>query len=163
MENLAAEIAADHGRLHALVINDSIHKERPLVEVSIGDWNEMLGKGVTAAFHCAKHLGPLMFPSRYGKIVITTGPESTSGFAGRAHMCASRHAMVGLVKDLAIEMAEHRVNVNIAAPDHAVDTDASPEAIAALTHSVLRLACDASRFVTGSVVRAAPEPTAEAG
>jgi NAD(P)-dependent dehydrogenase (short-subunit alcohol dehydrogenase family) len=160
VEALARRIEEEKGRLDVLVMNDPAAATDALVDVEVEEWQRLIASGPTAAFLAAKHLAPLMFPRDYGKIVITTGPESSFGIAGRAHVGASRAALLGLARDLAIEFAEHHVNVNVAAAAAAVDESGDPDAVRALTHAVLWLSSDASRYVTASLVRADAELSA---
>ncbi|HUA49236.1 MAG TPA: SDR family oxidoreductase [Solirubrobacteraceae bacterium] len=150
----AARISTGEGGLDVLVVNDPATHDQSLVEMPDTAWQRLIAASVTGGFLASKHLAPLMFSRRYGKIVFTTGPESSVGLLGRAHVCASRHAIVGLAKDLAIDAATHQVNVNVAAAAREVDGGGNRSAIDALTHAVLWLASDASRFITGSVLSA---------
>jgi NAD(P)-dependent dehydrogenase (short-subunit alcohol dehydrogenase family) len=160
IEGLARRLAAEQS-LDAVVLNEPEAPDQPGLEVEIDEWQRLLGGGLTADLLVAKHLAPLMFPGDYGKFVLTTGPESIRGVDGRPHVCAARQAVVGLCKCLAIEFAAHHINVNVAAPAAAAGGRGEPDAIQALTHTVLWLASDAARYVTASVVRAdAPSPAA---
>ena len=149
--DLAAMISGDAGRLDVLVINPPlVEGECPLVDVDDGKWQRLIADGLTGAFLAAKHLAPLMFALRSGAIVLTAGPESCRGAPGRAHVSASHHAIVGLAKDLAIDAAQHQINVNVAA--EARSSGDGRSATDVLTHTVLWLASDAARFVTGTVL-----------
>ena len=151
---LTERVERRHGRLDALVVNDPGDSDAAFVDVTDAVWQQRVRNGLSAAFLAAKYLSGLMIPQRYGKIIFTTGPESSVGLPGRVHVCAVRHGVCGLAKVLAIELAEHQVNVNVAAAADVVDLQADATSIAALTSQVLWLAGDAGRFVTGGVVHA---------
>jgi NAD(P)-dependent dehydrogenase (short-subunit alcohol dehydrogenase family) len=153
---LARSIESGHGRLDILVVNDRGFDPTPLLDLEDEGWRELVKTHLTSAFLCVKHLAPLMFPQESGKIVFTTGQESTAGAPGRAHASSLRHALFGLAKCSALEVAPHKVNVNVAAAAPEVDQGGPDQekAAAALAHLVAWFGCDAARFVTGTVVRA---------
>jgi NAD(P)-dependent dehydrogenase (short-subunit alcohol dehydrogenase family) len=152
---LAERISTDCERLDVLVVNDLGGEDARLLGVSDLTWQHLIDASLTSAFLAAKHLTPMMVPARSGKVVFTTGPESSFDAPPRGHVSAVRHAIAGLAKVLAIELAEHQINVNVAAGGPGVDL-ADATAIVALTNQVLWLSSDAARFTTGSVVHAGP-------
>jgi NAD(P)-dependent dehydrogenase (short-subunit alcohol dehydrogenase family) len=156
---LAERLADEGGRLDVLVINDTHVADQPLIDVSEADWDALIAANVTSAFLSAKQLVPLMIPARYGKVVFTTGPETTFAIGGRAPLSAARHAVFGFAKDLALEMRQHQINVNLACPAAHIEDEGEAAGMArdALVHTVLWLSSDASRFVTGTLVRAERE------
>lgn len=156
--DLARMIEVDHGRLDALVLNDREVEDSSLLDVTVEDWQRLVRTSLTGPFLCAKHLVPIMARAGYGKIVVTTGPESSCGIPGRAHACAIHHALAGFVKDLAIEIAEDQLNANVAEAGRSVGDVDSDATLNALTRSVMWLCSDASRFVTGAIVGGGSTP-----
>lgn len=152
---LARRVAEEHARLDVLVVNDAGLGRERLLDLPPDGWDMCMAANVTAGYLAAKHLVPLMVAARYGKVVFTTGPETSAGFENAVALCASRHATHGLAKALACELGRHQVNVNTVAASAAAD-QGDAEALATLAHTVMWLGSDASRFVTGALVETGP-------
>ena len=97
--------------VNALVNNAALQGGAPLGAQSLEDWQRFLSVNVTGPWLMAKHALPLM-PA--GAAIVNVGSvASVAGFAERAAYCASKHALVGLTKALAAELAPAGVRVNI--------------------------------------------------
>ena len=119
VESIEAMVEAtlDHfGRIDILVNNAGINIAEPALEVSEEHWDRLMDINLKGLFFCAQKVGEVMVRQGQGKI-INIG--SQMGFVGgrlRAAYCASKGGVVQLTKVLAIEWAEHGVNVNGVAP-----------------------------------------------
>ncbi len=168
------------GRLDVLVNNAA--KNRPdapvaetAVELDEGWWRATMDVNATGAFLCAKHALPHMIAAGGGSIVNVA---STSGIAGNWNQTAyvaSKHALVGLTRALALDYARHGVRANAICPGF-IETERSlrfsernrgsgwrerkleeiplgrfgrPEEVASLAAF---LASDEAAFLTGAVI-----------
>ena len=81
------------------------------------DWNKVLGINLNGVFHCTKAVIPKMVQQKYGKIVnIASIAGAVVGYFNLAHYSASKAAVAGFTKSLALEMAQYGININAIAP-----------------------------------------------
>jgi NAD(P)-dependent dehydrogenase (short-subunit alcohol dehydrogenase family) len=148
---------------------------KPLPELSLDDWREVIDTNLTSAFLGAKYQVPAMIERGGGSLIFTSSFVGyTVGMPGMVAYAASKAGQIGLVTGLAAEFGAQGIRANAilpggtdtlanpanapgATPDvlafvegiHALKRLAQPEEIA---QSVLHLASDASRFTTGTAM-----------
>lgn len=116
IEAMVSAALDQFGRIDILVNNAGINIPEPALEVSEEHWDRLMDINLKGLFFCAQKVGEVMVRQGQGKI-INIG--SQMGFVGgrlRAAYCASKGGVAQLTKVLAIEWAEHGVNVNGVAP-----------------------------------------------
>lgn len=104
------------GAIDIAVNNAGIVRFGPILEASLEDYGETFRINVGGVFHCCKAVAPHMVQRGAGKIVNTA---SWLGKAGRPNFglyAASKFAIIGLTQSLALELAQHHVNVNSVCP-----------------------------------------------
>jgi NAD(P)-dependent dehydrogenase (short-subunit alcohol dehydrogenase family) len=100
-----------------LVNNAGINRPAPLVDVTVEDFDAIFKLNVRAAFFVAQAAARrLVETERPGSIVNVSSQMGHVGAARRSVYCASKHAMEGFTKAMAIELAPHRIRVNTLAP-----------------------------------------------
>jgi len=100
-----------------LVNNAGTNRPKPLLEVSIDDFDAIMGLNVRAAYFVAQAVARrLVDAKRPGSIVNISSQMGHVGAAKRTVYCASKHAMEGFTKAMAIELAPHNVRVNTLGP-----------------------------------------------
>jgi NAD(P)-dependent dehydrogenase (short-subunit alcohol dehydrogenase family) len=86
-------------------------------EVSIDDWEALIAVNLTGAFRCAQAFGRSMIEQKQGSIINIS---SISGMValgrGQAAYVSSKHGLIGLTRELAIEWGPDNVRVNAIAP-----------------------------------------------
>lgn len=111
------ELAADWGRLDVLCANAGIAGPTALVEdVRLEDWQRCLAVNLDGMFLTVKHAVPLMKARAAGSIVVTSSTAGLYGFPNRAPYCASKWAVIGLMKTLAMELGPHGIRANAICP-----------------------------------------------
>lgn len=113
---------AELGRLDVVVANAGIFSAGRVEEISEDAWREMIDVNLTGVWHTAKAAIPHLKAGGGGSIVITGSTSAVKGFENIAHYVAAKHGCVGLMRTLALELAPHRIRVNIVHPT-SVDTD----------------------------------------
>ncbi|MBO1110617.1 SDR family oxidoreductase [Bordetella petrii] len=103
--------------LDVLVNNAGIAGPTGYVEtLSKGDWDRTLAVNITGQFLCARLAVPLLKQSKAGAMINLSSAAGHLGFAGRSAYSASKWAVVGFTKTLAIELGQFGVRVNAILP-----------------------------------------------
>lgn len=105
------------GRVEVLVNNAGISGPiKEVEEISLTDWEETLAVNLTGAFLCCKHVVPLMKRQRHGSIVNIASVVGKRPVERRTPYAASKIAMIGLTRTLALEVGKFKVRVNAICP-----------------------------------------------
>jgi NAD(P)-dependent dehydrogenase (short-subunit alcohol dehydrogenase family) len=100
-----------------LVTAAGINRPGPITEVPIEHVREVLEINIHGTLNACRAFGrSAIGTGRPGAVVTLSSQMGAVGYAGRVAYCASKHAVNGLTKALAIEWAEHRIRVNAVAP-----------------------------------------------
>lgn len=104
------------GHVDILVLNASVRKETPFIEMSYDEWRSLLAVTLDGAFHCTKACLPSMIEAGGGAIVTIGGMTALSGAARRVHGSVGKHGLYGMTRALARELGPHNIRVNCVAP-----------------------------------------------
>lgn len=115
------EVESGFGSIEGLVAAAGISRPGRAEDLSIEMWSAVIAVNLTGVFIPCQAVGRRMIDRGRGSIVAIASGDALGGHAGRAHYCASKYGVVGLVQTLAIEWGRHGVRVNATAPG-AVDT-----------------------------------------
>lgn len=121
------------GHVEALVHNAGISRAAKIADVTLDDWNEVMRVNVTAALLLVQAASPAMIEAGWGRIVNIGSIYSRLGAPHAGAYTASKHALLGLTRVLAVELVKHGVTANTIAPGF-VDTEmvrAEAESVAA--------------------------------
>ena len=103
--------------LHILVNNAGTNRPLPINEVDDDTLDRMLAVNVRAAFRVARAAVRVMLRERIsGRIIHMSSQMGHVGAPGRSVYCLSKHAIEGLTKAMAVELAPHGIRVNAVAP-----------------------------------------------
>jgi NAD(P)-dependent dehydrogenase (short-subunit alcohol dehydrogenase family) len=116
VERCLASAASSLGGLTGVFSTAGMLVGSALEETSLETWTECLEVNATGAFLVAKHSIPHLKRSGGGAILLTSSTSGLAGSRGQSAYCASKHAIIGLTRALADELAEHRIRVNCLAP-----------------------------------------------
>jgi len=161
---LARELADQPGPVDVLVMCAGAALAGPIAKASVSDWDLMMRSNARSAFLCAREFAPAMAERGFGRIVAVSSIAGLSGGKYIAAYAASKHAVIGLVRSLAMELEGKGVTVNAVCPGY-VDTSITREAVAGamkrggLTHPE---ALAAILGTTGQERLLTPEEVAEA-
>jgi NAD(P)-dependent dehydrogenase (short-subunit alcohol dehydrogenase family) len=173
---------AEWGRLDVVVPNAGVNGVwAPVEELSVEEFESTLRTNLVGTFITIKHAVPHLRAAGGGSIVVTASVNGTRVFSntGATAYSASKAGQVAIVKLLAVELAKHRIRVNVVCPgaiDTEIDentekrhleeakepvefpegkiplTDGKPGTSEDVAELMLFLASDASRHVSGTEV-----------
>ena len=106
------------GRVDILVNNAGIIRRAPLLEHQSSDWDDVLAINLDAVFHLSQAAAKRFVTQGGGKIINVASMLSFQGGILVPGYTASKHAVAGLTKAFANELAAHGVTVNAIAPGY---------------------------------------------
>jgi 2-dehydro-3-deoxy-D-gluconate 5-dehydrogenase len=114
------------GRIDVLVNNAGIIRRAPLLEHSASDWRDVLTVNLDAVFHLSQAAARQFVAQGGGKIINIASMLSFQGGILVPGYAASKHAVAGLTKSFANELAASGVNVNAIAPGYMATDNTAP-------------------------------------
>ncbi len=160
------------GPATVMVANAGVYPNTPVLEMSQTEWDQVMETNVRGVFlSCQAAARSMVAHATRGKVITISSGAHISGRRGASHYCASKAGVVMFTKVLAMELAEHGINVNCVSPG-AVEVSngfsaTSEEYVTILKKSipwgrigqpediakvVLFLASPAAEFITGAVL-----------
>jgi NAD(P)-dependent dehydrogenase (short-subunit alcohol dehydrogenase family) len=104
------------GAVRVLVNSAGIIGIAPLLDYTFDDWQRIMSINVTGTFLCAQRAGRSMAANGYGRIVNLASISAERAGIGRVAYGTSKAAIVGLTRQLAMELGPHGVTANAIAP-----------------------------------------------
>ncbi|XP_047315432.1 secoisolariciresinol dehydrogenase-like [Impatiens glandulifera] len=123
VKNLVDTVVSEHGKLDIMFSNAGIldNFSPSILTVDAEDLKNVFGVNVFGAFFCAKHAARVMIPARRGSIIFTSSSVSEVAGVSPHIYTSTKHALVGLTKNLCVELGQYGIRVNCVSP-HAIQT-----------------------------------------
>ena len=130
IERLGAAVDERFGRADILVNTAGIYPMSPFLEMEFSDWRRMFEVNCDALFHTCRAFLPGMRERGWGRVINVTSTSFIAGMANYTHYNASKGAVIGFTRSLAVEMGPHNITVNAIAPGlvRTPTTDSGPQA-----------------------------------
>jgi NAD(P)-dependent dehydrogenase (short-subunit alcohol dehydrogenase family) len=110
-------VRSEFGAIDTLINNSGIAGPTSAVwESSLQEWQDTLATNVTGVFLCCRAVLPAMIKQGSGSIVTVGSVSGKRPNAGRAAYAASKTALIGLTRALALEGGPHGIRVNLVTP-----------------------------------------------
>ena len=116
--DLVNEVIAAFGALDVLVNNAGVQKVSPIEDFPPADWNRIRAISLDAAFHTIRAAVPGMTGRGWGRIINIASAHGLRASPFKSAYVATKHAVVGLTKTVALEVAEKGVTVNAICPGY---------------------------------------------
>lgn len=159
-----ARAAAQHGPVDILIANAGGAESAAFAKADPEQFRRMFELNVMGSVHAIRAVLDGMVTRRFGRIVAVASTAGLKGYAYVSAYCAAKHAVVGLVRALALETATTGVTVNAVCPGY-TDTDMVRESAARIAAKTGRPADEAVAAMVrnnplGRLIR--PDEVAEA-
>jgi NAD(P)-dependent dehydrogenase (short-subunit alcohol dehydrogenase family) len=116
VERLEAEVSNRLGKVQILVNNAGINLRKSLIDFSLTEWQSVIDTNLTSVFLMCRKFVPHMRGSGYGRILNMTSIMSHVSLPQRSAYSASKAALLGLIRALALELAADGITVNGISP-----------------------------------------------
>ena len=169
-QKLAAAVMEEFGSIDVLVNNAGITKDNLLMRMSEADFDSVMKVNMKSVFNLTKAVMRPMLKQKKGSIINMSSVVGVKGNAGQANYSASKAAIIGFTKSVALELGSRNIRCNAIAPGF-IETEmtesleaqavkewrnsiplkrgGTPEDIA---NTTLFLASDMSAYITGQAL-----------
>jgi NAD(P)-dependent dehydrogenase (short-subunit alcohol dehydrogenase family) len=116
VERLEAEVSKRLGKVQILVNNAGINLRKNLIDFSLSEWQSVVDTNLTSVFLMCRKFVPHMRGTGYGRILNMSSIMSHVSLPQRSAYSASKAALLGLIRALALELAPEGITVNGISP-----------------------------------------------
>jgi glucose 1-dehydrogenase len=117
MEAMVQDIVRKFGRLDLAVCNAGIEIKKPFLEVTDEEWNKVIGVNLYGSFVVSQIAARQMVKQgQGGKLIFISSVHEDIPFPEYTAYCASKGGVRMMMRNLAMELAPHKINVNNIAP-----------------------------------------------
>ncbi|MBF0142660.1 MAG: 3-oxoacyl-[acyl-carrier-protein] reductase [Magnetococcales bacterium] len=170
VEEAIKAVQERYGRIDILVNNAGITQDNLLLRMGEEHWDRVMEVNLKSVYRLTRLVLRPMMKARYGRIVNISSVVALTGNPGQANYSASKAALLGFTKSVALEVASRQITANCVAPgfiETAMTAKLSPEVKQAMLSriplgtmgkpedvaaAVLFLVSEAGRYVTGETL-----------
>ena len=113
---LAKSVVAKLGKPQILINNAGINIRKSVTDFTLAEWQQVIDTNLTSVFLMCRAFVPHMKGQGYGRVLMMTSIMSHVAIAGRTAYAASKSALLGFVKALALELTAEKITVNGISP-----------------------------------------------
>ncbi|WP_414586863.1 acetoacetyl-CoA reductase PhaB [Scytonema sp. PCC 10023] len=122
MEKAAQQVEQKLGPIYGIVANAGITRDNFFPKLKTDDWDAVIDTNLKGVYNTLMPVIPKMYERREGSIVCISSISGERGNIGQTNYAASKAAVIGLTKSLALEAARYGVRANAVAPGF-IETD----------------------------------------
>ncbi|MSQ58510.1 MAG: SDR family oxidoreductase [Betaproteobacteria bacterium] len=172
VKQVAEKVKTRFGNAHILVNNAGTAIRKNIIDFTYEEWRTQIDTNISGVFLMCKYIVPLMKGQGYGRVINLASIMAHVSSTGRGVYSATKHAVLGLTRALALELVDDKINVVAISPgfiatDLTAPLRADPAKNAALMDQTpmrrwgtaeeiasmaLYICSDAAAFMTGSDV-----------
>jgi NAD(P)-dependent dehydrogenase (short-subunit alcohol dehydrogenase family) len=113
-----AQAAAQLGRIDVLVNNAGRAESAPFLRTSLASVRQMLDVNLVQLFACTQQVLPAMIGAGFGRVINIASTAALAGYPYVSGYCASKHAVLGFTRSLALETIGTGVTINAVCPGY---------------------------------------------
>ena len=114
--NLAKKAEASFGHIDILINNAGITADNLFLRMKDDEWDQVINVNLSAPMRLTRQVIRGMLKRRYGRVIFISSVVGYSGNAGQSNYAASKSALVGFTKSIALEVASRGITCNLIAP-----------------------------------------------
>ncbi|MGZ0038746.1 2-dehydro-3-deoxy-D-gluconate 5-dehydrogenase KduD [Paenibacillus ottowii] len=126
LKKLVEECIKEFGKIDILVNNAGTIRRAPLLEYKDEDWDAVMEINLNAVYHLSQEVAKIMVEQKSGKIINVASMLAFQGGKFVPPYTASKHAVAGLTKAFANELAVHNIQINAIAPGYIATANTAP-------------------------------------
>jgi NAD(P)-dependent dehydrogenase (short-subunit alcohol dehydrogenase family) len=111
-----AAVKAEFGKIDILVNNAGINRPSDGLTISESEWDDHFDTNVKGGFLVAQQVAPDMISRHWGRVIFISSQSGLVGIPGQPAYCATKGAVIQLVRTLGLEWAKFGITVNSVAP-----------------------------------------------
>jgi NAD(P)-dependent dehydrogenase (short-subunit alcohol dehydrogenase family) len=116
VRDLERAVAAEFGKVNILVNNAGINLRKTVPEFTLDEWRSVMDTNVTSAFLMCRSFIPYMTGAGYGRIINMSSTMAWVSLPHRAAYSASKAALLGMTRALALDLAPEAITCNSISP-----------------------------------------------
>lgn len=117
-ESVIASVQERFGRVDVLVNNAGVTKDSTLKKMTPTQWHEVMNANLHSVFNMTRQVLPLMLEQNHGRIISISSINGRKGQFGQCNYAATKSALYGFTKSLALEVASKGITVNTVSPGY---------------------------------------------
>jgi acetoacetyl-CoA reductase len=165
---MAELVAERYGQIDVLVNNAGVTQDSRFVKMTPEQWHQVIDSNLNSIFNVTKNVLPFMIQNKFGRIINISSINGRKGQFGQCNYAATKAALFGFTKSLALEVASQGITVNTISPGYiatsmlsSVKPEVMDKIVSAIplgrlgspsevASAVAFLAADESAFITGA-------------
>jgi acetoacetyl-CoA reductase len=117
-ESLVSSVMEHFGRIDVLVNNAGMTNDSSLKKMTSLQWQQIIDANLTGVFNMTRNVLPIMLDQSYGRIINISSINGRKGQFGQCNYAATKSALYGFSKSLALEVANKGITVNTISPGY---------------------------------------------
>lgn len=104
-----AEIESRYGSPDILINNAGVREIKTIMDLEPDEWDRVIGINLNGVYYCAREAALRMRAKGSGNIINTASVAGTLGITHRPAYVATKHAVIGLTRNLALDLAQYKI------------------------------------------------------
>jgi NAD(P)-dependent dehydrogenase (short-subunit alcohol dehydrogenase family) len=147
----AFEAARERFGVATILVNNAGQADgAPFLDTDRALWDRMIAVNLTGTYLCTQQVLGGMLAAKSGRIINIASTAGLKGYRNITAYCASKHAVVGLTRALAREVARQGVTVNAVCPAY-TETDMADNAVATIVRDMGRTEAEAKALLAKGI------------
>ncbi|MBM3706368.1 MAG: SDR family oxidoreductase, partial [Actinobacteria bacterium] len=113
---LIQETIKIYDRIDILINNAGVNFNKPFAEMSVEDWDRVIGTDLRGTFLCTYYCIPEMLKAGGGNIINISSVHASACLPGASVYDAAKWGIIGFTKSLAVEFADKNIRLNVISP-----------------------------------------------